>query len=166
MSPVPRLLHRGLILAASAAVLLPAAAQARLVQPSDCVPANLSQPFSDDQNSYQQVLGSTPMTDGSSVLTATACVNLTHPVVRLVLSGDQGATVSVDAVLNAGEATVYVPVGSVPADVSGGVSPQMPINVVNLDALGGQNALVTLRLSVHGGNAEIGSAWVDPWRWW
>lgn len=169
MSPVLRLLRRGLTIGGvttAAAFLLPGAAQAGLVPPSDCVPANLTQPFQGDQNYYQQVLGRTSMSAGSSVLAAPACVNLTHPVIRFVVSGDPTATVSVDAAFSTGAAAVYIPVGSVPADIAGGVSPQMPINVVNMAALGGGNALVSLRFSVEGGSAVIDSAWVDPWRWW
>jgi hypothetical protein len=167
MSFVYRLLRRsaGLgALAAAAAVLVPSAAHASLVQPSDCQPTALSQPFTDDPNFYEQVLGPYALSDGDSVVAQPACVNISHPDVRLIVNGDAGATVSVDALFNTGNATVEVPLGSVPANV--GISPPIPIDVVNMAALDGENALVTLEFSVHGGSAGIDSAWVDPWRWW
>lgn len=166
MSPALRSIRRALCMATVpvAAVALPASAHARLLQTSDCQPAQASQPFAGDESFYEQVLSSSALSDGGSVLTTPACVNLSQPTARVVVSGDPGARVQVDAVFQSGAATVDIPVGSVAANA--GVSQPMTINVVNLAALGGQNTLVTLRLSVQGGNAVIGSAWVDPWRWW
>lgn len=152
-------------LLASAALVLPTAAQARLVAPSDCQPDQslLAQPFSSlgDFTAYEPVGGPYALSDGSSVLTSAACVNITHPTVRFFVAGDPGATVSVSAVFTPGAATVSIPLGSVPADA--GVSAPMPIDVVNMPGLHGQNALVPLRFTVSGGNAEIGTVWVDPW---
>lgn len=164
---VPRLPRRGVVLAAivvAALALLAPAAQASLVQPSDCQPSALSQPFAGDPSYYEQVLGSRALSDGESVLAQPACVNVSHPTVRFFVTGDPGATVSVDALFTAGAAAVAIPVGSVAADA--GVSPPLPINVVNMASLDGRNTLVTVRFSVRGGSATIGSAWVDPWRWW
>jgi|GEM_PF-5592048 len=168
MQPLPHLLRLGARIGALAAVaaFLPApAAQARLVQPSDCQPdpSLLASPFASvgDDTTYELVGGPYLLADGESALTAPACVNVSHPAVRFFVFGDPSATVAVSAVFATGSSSVAIPLGEVPADA--GVSPALSINVVNLAALHGQNTLVTLRFSVRGGSAAIGTAWVDPW---
>lgn len=152
--------------AAAAFFVLPASGHAALVQPSSCQPTQLSEPFASlgDDASYEPVSAGFALSEGDSVTTDPACVNVSHPAVRFFVHGDPGATVSVAAVFFPGDAAVSVPIGSVPA--TAGVSPAMAVNVVNMPALHGANATVQLRFTVQGGAAQVESVWIDPWGGW
>jgi len=139
---------------------LPAAGQAALVSSSACtVPAATPQ-FAGDAHAYYDA-GGLSVSPGNPQ-DVKACVNVTHPTVRLsIASGDPGASLSVTALFNVGATTVAIPVGTV--SVTPGVSPVMTIHVVNLAALSaGGTVPVTLRISAQGGSAN-GDVWVDPW---
>lgn len=147
------------ICAAAALFGAPAAAQADPPGSGACAVPTATQQFAGVW--YYDAGGFSASPENPQVVSA--CVNVAHPRVRVsVGSADPGASLSLVAVFHTGEATVAVPVGTLPA--TPGLSEPLTVEVVNRSSLRESGtASFTLVVSARGGSVQVSDTWIDPW---